>query len=96
METAQRIAKNAENSGKTKEIQLKRAAESIARMKTQLEELQLHRKDGSSVDKEKLDVAEARIKVLERQRTELMDGFRKQMKLIDVLKRQKVRSAYTL
>jgi len=30
------------------------------------------------------------VKVLEKQRAELMEGFRKQLKLIDILKRQKV------
>jgi hypothetical protein len=30
------------------------------------------------------------VRVLEKQRAELMEGFRKQLKLIDILKRQKV------
>ncbi len=42
-------------------------------------------------DKARLEAAEARVKVLEKQRAELLEGFRKQMKLIDILKRQKVR-----
>lgn len=59
-------------------------------MKTQLEELTNEKRHGSFSDQERLEVAEARVRTLEKQRTELMDGFRKQMKLIDVLKRQKV------
>jgi hypothetical protein len=43
-----------------------------------------------SGEKSKCEALEARIKVLEKQRAELIDGFRKQMKLIDILKRQKV------
>jgi tetrahydromethanopterin S-methyltransferase subunit A len=42
-------------------------------------------------DKSKLDEAQSRIRTLERHREELVDAFRKQMKLIDILKRQKVR-----
>ena len=41
-------------------------------------------------DRSKLDQADQRIKLLERQRADLIAAFRKQLKLIDLLKRQKV------
>jgi len=39
----------------------------------------------------KCDDLENKLKLAERQRADLMSAFRKQMKLIDLLKRQKVR-----
>lgn len=91
LETAERIGKQADASMKTKDTQLKRAAETITRLKTQVEELQLQLQTGVSGDKAKIEELEARVKILDKQRAELLDGFRKQMKLIDILKRQKVR-----
>lgn len=64
--------------------------ETVARLKAQLEETQTTMQTGMNVDTAKLQSLEARIRVLEKQRADLVDGFRKQMKLIDVLKRQKV------
>jgi hypothetical protein len=46
---------------------------------------------GTDADRARASAAEARVRVLEKQRGELMEGFRKQLKLIDILKRQKVR-----
>ena len=46
--------------------------------------------DSTQGERGKLDAVEARVKLLERQRADLIAAFKKQMKLVDVLKRQKV------
>jgi len=90
LSAAQRLIKQVEDSAKTKDSQLKRAAETISRLKSQLAEANSHLHEDSTVDKTKLNAAENKIKILEKQRSELIEGFRKQLKLIDILKRQKV------
>ena len=89
LQTAERLVKQAEAVSKAKDTQLKRATETIARMKGQMSDLV--DQGGRKVDdKGRADAAEARIKVLEKQRMDLIAAFKKQMKLIDVLKRQKM------
>jgi hypothetical protein len=46
---------------------------------------------GIGGERTKLEEADVRIKQLEKQKSELIIGFRKQMRLIDLLKKQKVR-----
>lgn len=43
------------------------------------------------MERQKVDSLVAENRMLEKQRSELMTAFKKQMKLIDILKRQKVR-----
>jgi hypothetical protein len=90
IQTAERIAKQSGDNAKLKDTQLKRAVEAIAKLKTQISELQQQSQGDNAGDRAKLEGFESRCKVLERQRTDLITGFKKQMKLIDVLKRQKV------
>ena len=88
--TAERIAKQADTTSKAKDLQLKRATETITRLKAQLQEVQDDKKTGTGVEMVQLEEAENRNKTLEKQLSDLVDAFKKQMKLIDILKRQKV------
>ena len=88
--TAERLVKAAEASAKAKETQINRTTEIIARQKKQLADLGSHEAGSRETERARADAAEARCKVLEKQRADLVAGFKKQMKLIDNLKRQKV------
>jgi hypothetical protein len=57
----------------------------------QLIDFEASTKQGDRGKTDELKASEARVRALEKQKSELVDGFRKQMKLIDILKRQKVR-----
>lgn len=48
--------------------------------------------ESGKVERQKVDGLIAENRMLEKQRSELMGAFKKQMKLIDILKRQKVRA----
>jgi hypothetical protein len=88
--TAERIAKSADGDKKARDLQLKRASETINKLKAQLTTAQAASKDTSVTDQDRMEALESRNKVLEKQRNDLVEAFKKQMKLIDVLKRQKV------
>jgi len=96
VQTAEKIVKQSEAEVKTKDGQLKRALESIAKLKEQVKTAGasassiVAANSASSEDSAAASASVARIKVLEKQRNDLIAAFRKQMKLIDILKRQKM------
>jgi uncharacterized protein YPO0396 len=87
---AEKVAKQLDAQVKTKDVHLKRAADTIAKLQSQLNELMSQSQADTKVDSAKFTEAQSRIEVLEKQRSELLAAFKKQMKLIEVLKRQKV------
>lgn len=72
------------------EVRLNRALEDAERFRTQLGKTQQQNKDTANQEHQKIETLQAENKKLEKQKAELIVGFKKQLKLIDVLKRQKM------
>ncbi|XP_067342172.1 testis-expressed protein 9 isoform X2 [Channa argus] len=72
------------------EVRLNRALEEVERLKTQLNKTQQINKDKISEEHQSKEKLLAENKVLKKQKAELIVGFKKQLKLIDILKRQKM------
>lgn len=79
-----------EDESRTREVRLKRAMEEVDRYRGLLERAKGAEREGRDVARADYTKLLADKKKLEKQKAELMVGFRKQLKLIDVLKRQKV------
>lgn len=74
----------------SKEAKLNRALEEVEKLKLQLREARLEETGKNEQIRRDLDRLQEENKKIERQRAELLQAFKKQMKLIDVLKRQKM------
>lgn len=72
------------------EVKMNRHVEEIDKLKVELSKQLLGKKDTSDQEKSKVEHLSAENKRLQKQKQELIQAFRKQMKLIDVLKRQKM------
>ncbi|XP_045184087.2 testis-expressed protein 9-like [Mercenaria mercenaria] len=72
------------------EVRLNRALEEIEKYKEQLSRSKTSSRETADHEKRKVDQLLADNKRLEKQKNELMAGFKKQLKLIDILKRQKM------
>ncbi|XP_033967919.1 testis-expressed protein 9 isoform X1 [Pseudochaenichthys georgianus] len=72
------------------EVRLNRALEEGERLKTQLNKMKQTSKDKISEEHQSKEHLLAENKMLKKQKAELIVGFKKQLKLIDILQRQKV------
>ncbi|KAL9985668.1 hypothetical protein ACROYT_G008094 [Oculina patagonica] len=90
LDSIQREQKQAASNKNVTEVRLNRAIEEAEKYKTALQKAKSQSKDSGEQDRKRIDQLLAENKRLEKQKNELMAGFKKQMKLIDVLKRQKM------
>lgn len=89
-ESAKRGARSAESETKTRDVRLQRALDDAKKCKDNLaQERSRHSEELGGLRKE-ISKLENRAIKLEKQKAEVLSGFKKQLKLIDVLKRQKV------
>jgi chromosome segregation ATPase len=83
-------ARAADSGSKGREVRLNRALEEVERYKALLQEArQQQRHHSSEIKDSEVEKLQGEKKRLEQQKSELVTAFKKQMKLIDVLKRQK-------
>ncbi|XP_035507981.1 testis-expressed protein 9 isoform X2 [Morone saxatilis] len=90
IENLNRSQKQAAGVHGTVEVRLNRALEEGEKLKTQLNKMKQMNKDKKSEEHQSKENLIAENKMLKKQKAELIVGFKKQLKLIDVLKRQKM------
>mmetsp|Transcript_52647 Transcript_52647/g.97455 ORF Transcript_52647/g.97455 Transcript_52647/m.97455 type:complete len:307 (+) Transcript_52647:87-1007(+) len=78
-----------EQETKSSDARLNRLQEEVDKSKAQLKEKTVEDKDRAAGDRKEVDRLTAEVRRLERQRAEVVAAFKKQMRLIDVLKRQR-------
>ena len=87
---AKRDAKKNLSKKSSSDVRLNRALEEATKLRGELSAAEREKKDAKENGKKSVDELTLKTKFLEKQRNELLHGFKKQMELIDVLKRQKL------
>ncbi|XP_056428358.1 testis-expressed protein 9 isoform X1 [Hyla sarda] len=90
LENVKRIQKQSASNQSATEVRLNRAMEEADKYKMELNKLKQSNKDIANQERKKIEELKLENKKLEKQKAELMAGFKKQLKLIDILKRQKM------
>lgn len=86
----QRDVKTQQSNVGATEVRLNRALEEIDKLKSDVTKAKSSSKESQQEEKKRLDSILAENRKLEKQKSDLIQGFRKQARLIDVLKRQKM------
>ncbi|KFP71339.1 Testis-expressed sequence 9 protein, partial [Acanthisitta chloris] len=90
LENLKRAQKQAAATQSATEARLNRALEEVERYKVELNKLKQSNKDIANQELKTIEELKTENKKLQKQKGELMTGFKKQLKLIDILKRQKM------
>jgi len=86
----QRDLKTQQGNVGASEVRLNRALEEMEKLKSEVTKAKSSTKESQQEEKKRLDSLLAENRKLEKQKSDLIQGFRKQARLIDVLKRQKM------
>ena len=89
-DSAKRENRKAVSEKSAHEVRLNRALEDAERLRQELNRVKAAARDTNQDESRKVEKLTADIRRLEKQRSELIAGFKKSLKLIDVLKRQKL------
>lgn len=90
MENLKRAQKQAAATQSATEVRLNRALEEVEKYKVELNKLKQSNKDVVNQELKMIEDLKSENKKLQKQKGELITGFKKQLKLIDILKRQKM------
>ncbi|XP_062520611.1 testis-expressed protein 9-like isoform X2 [Corticium candelabrum] len=90
LESMRKSQKQAAANQSTVEVRLNRALEEVEKYKASIQKVKTDSKDSSEQERRKAEQLISENKRLEKQKTELMTAFKKQLKLIDILKKQKM------
>ncbi|XP_066052147.1 testis-expressed protein 9 isoform X3 [Chamaea fasciata] len=90
LENLKRAQKQAAATQSATEVRLNRALEEVEKYKVELNKLKQSNKDVANQELKTIEELKTENRKLQKQKGELITGFKKQLKLIDILKRQKM------
>ncbi|EDV25272.1 uncharacterized protein TRIADDRAFT_55137 [Trichoplax adhaerens] len=90
LDSSQRSQKQTAVNHNAVEVRLNRALEENEKLKLSMQKAKVESKDSKVHERKRIEQLHADNKRLEKQKNELMNGFKKQLKLIDILKKQKM------
>uniref|UniRef100_T1J3T3 Testis-expressed sequence 9 protein n=1 Tax=Strigamia maritima TaxID=126957 RepID=T1J3T3_STRMM len=90
LESANRVQKQSATNHNSVEIRLNKAMEIIEKNKALMEKMEQKNREMALKEQKKMEEVVVDNKKLLKQKNDLLTGFKKQMMLIDVLKRQKI------